>query len=68
MIVCEDAGQVDKIASVRDNLPALEHVVVIDGPVAGVPTMDDVAEAGRQGDWSELTALARSGRSPTTPA
>ena len=58
VIVCEDAGQVDKIASVRDNLPALEHVIVIDGSVAGVPTMDDIAETGRQGDPSELTALA----------
>src|SRR5215218_556902 len=29
-VVCEDASQVAKIAEVRDNLPDLRHVVVID--------------------------------------
>ncbi len=43
VIICEDAGQVAKIELVRGNLPALEHVVVIDGGVDGVPTMDEVA-------------------------
>ena len=32
MIVCEDASQLTKIDAVRDRLPALRQIVVIDGP------------------------------------
>ena len=59
LIVCEDPGQVAKIDVVRSNLPALEHVVVIDGGVDGVTTMDEVAAMGRDGDQTELDERAR---------
>jgi long-chain acyl-CoA synthetase len=59
-IVCEDAGQVAKIAEVRAKLPALRHVVVIDPegvPAdAGAVTLDDLRERGRGRDRAELTA------------
>ena len=54
VIVCENPDQVGKIAVVRDNLPTLEHVVVIDGEVDGVPTMEQVAATGREDDPTEL--------------
>ena len=38
-VVCEDAGQVAKIVEVRDNLPNLRHIVVIDP--SGDPTTDN---------------------------
>jgi long-chain acyl-CoA synthetase len=48
-IVCEDASQVAKIVAVRDNLPNLETVIVIDpsGDVADAIALDDVRERGR---------------------
>jgi long-chain acyl-CoA synthetase len=58
VIICEDAAQLAKIVSVRANLPELEHVVVIDGGVDGVSTMDQVAELGRSGDPAELDGRA----------
>src|SRR5688572_13214790 len=48
-IVCEDAGQVAKIRQVRDNLPALETIVVIDptGDVGDAIPLDALRERGR---------------------
>src|SRR3954470_18033182 len=48
-IVCEDASQVAKIVAVRDNLPKLEAVIVIDpsGDVADAIALDDIRERGR---------------------
>jgi long-chain acyl-CoA synthetase len=54
VIVCEDAAQVAKIASVRSNLPGLEHIVVIDGRADGAMTVEELAERGRQGDPAQL--------------
>jgi long-chain acyl-CoA synthetase len=54
VILCEDAAQVAKIESVRANLTALEHVVVIDGSVDGALTIDELAERGRRRDPAEL--------------
>ncbi len=34
-VFCEDAAQVAKLAGVRDGLPALEHVIVMDGDAEG---------------------------------
>jgi long-chain acyl-CoA synthetase len=59
VVVCENPDQVGKIGLVRDNLPALEHVVVIDGRADGVPTMDEVAATGRGDDPVELDERAR---------
>ena len=48
-IICEDASQVAKIVAVRDNLPNLKTVIVIDssGDVADAIALDDVRERGR---------------------
>jgi long-chain acyl-CoA synthetase len=59
VIVCEDASQVAKLEAVRGNLSSLEHVVVMDGPVPGVPTIDDVTAGGRGADPAELGERAR---------
>ena len=55
-IVCEDASQVAKIVEVRDNLPALRHVIVVDpsGDVADAIALDDLRERGRGRDEAEL--------------
>jgi long-chain acyl-CoA synthetase len=57
-IVCEDATQVAKIVAVRDNLPALRTIVVIDpgGDTADAITLDEVRERGRGRDGAELEA------------
>src|SRR5215207_5008697 len=57
-IVCEDASQVAKIVEVRDNLPALQHVIVVDpgGDVADAVSLDDLREHGRGRDEAELKA------------
>jgi long-chain acyl-CoA synthetase len=44
-VICEDAAQVDKIRAIRGECPALEHVIAMT-PVAGVPTIADIAAAG----------------------
>jgi long-chain acyl-CoA synthetase len=65
-VVCEDATQVAKIVEVRDALPALEHVIVIDPagqaepatsearPIADAISLDDLRERGRGRDEAEL--------------
>jgi len=54
VVVCENTGQVAKIAEVRKGLPAVEHIVVIDGPVDDTLGIDELAERGRARDESEL--------------
>ncbi|MBI2705731.1 MAG: long-chain fatty acid--CoA ligase [Actinobacteria bacterium] len=56
MVIAEDANQVAKIETVRDGLPALEHVVLIDGDGSGLPTLDSLAADGQDHDDSELRA------------
>src|SRR3712207_1020674 len=55
-IVCEDASQVAKIVQVRDSLPELRHIVVIDpsGDVADAIALDELRERGRGRDAGEL--------------
>src|SRR4051794_23971040 len=57
-IVCEDAEQVAKIVAVRDRLPELRTIVVIDpsGVTADAIALDEVRERGRGRDASELDA------------
>jgi long-chain acyl-CoA synthetase len=59
-IVCEDASQVAKIAAVRERLPALRTIVVIDpsGDVGDAIALDAVRERGRTRDAAELEARA----------
>ena len=60
LIVCEDAEQVTKIAAVRDQLPALETVVVMEaeGAPEGTITLDALRERGRSRPEDELAARA----------
>jgi len=59
-VVCEDASQVAKIVEVRERLPALKTIVVIDaeGDVADAIALDEVRERGRGGDAAELERRA----------
>ena len=59
-IVCEDASQVAKIVAVRDRLPALEAVIVIDpaGDVADAMPLDELRERGRGRDAAEVAERA----------
>jgi long-chain acyl-CoA synthetase len=52
MIVCEDDSQAEKIAQVRDRLPALEHVIVIERD------LEALRERGRRRDPGEVAARA----------
>src|SRR4051794_15662110 len=57
-IVCENAEQVGKIVAVRDRLPALRTLIVIDpaGDTADAIALDDIRERGRGRDAAELDA------------
>jgi long-chain acyl-CoA synthetase len=57
-VICEDASQLAKIEAVRDRLPSLEHVIVIDpaGAQGDAISLDDLRERGRGRDAAELTA------------
>jgi long-chain acyl-CoA synthetase len=56
VVICEDASQVAKVTEVRDRLPQLEHVIVIDSqdsPLEAI-ALEDLRARGRQGDPAEL--------------
>jgi len=57
-IVCEDASQVAKIEAIRDQLPSLRHIVVIDGAQdgEGTVTLDELRARGRVRERGELDA------------
>jgi long-chain acyl-CoA synthetase len=59
-VICEDAAQVAKIVAVRDRLPHLRTIVVIDatGDVADAVPLDEVRARGQQRDPAELEARA----------
>jgi long-chain acyl-CoA synthetase len=53
-IVCDDAAQVAKIDAVRDELPALEWIVVLDGVADGAIPVADLRARGADRDPQEL--------------
>jgi long-chain acyl-CoA synthetase len=57
-IVCDDAVQMAKIAAVRERLPALRTIIVIDpsGETGDAIALDELRERGRSLDRSELDA------------
>src|SRR4051812_197996 len=63
-VVCEDAAQVAKILAVRDQLPALETIVVIDPMAAGAAgadeaiALEEIRRHGRERDPAELRERA----------
>jgi long-chain acyl-CoA synthetase len=57
VVIAENEAQVDKLRSVRDQIPAVRHVVVIDGEAGGddwVMTLDEVRARGRERDPAEF--------------
>jgi long-chain acyl-CoA synthetase len=59
--ICENGSQVAKIVAVRDRLPHLRAIVVMDpaGDTAGAIPLDDVAARGRTADAAALDARRR---------
>jgi len=57
-VVCEDAEQVAKIVAVRDRLPELRTIIVIDpaGDVADAVPLEELRARGRGRDAAELDA------------
>ena len=67
VIICEDSSQVAKIEAVRDQLPALRQIVVIDGAATGADSvaLDEVRARGRARDRAELDARIAAWAKPT---
>ena len=61
-LFAEDASQVAKIAKVRDRLPTLEAVIVLDGEADGAITLGELRARGRGRDAAEVTARAQAVR------
>jgi len=57
-LFAEDAEQAAKIAQVRDRLPNLEAVVVLDGSADGAMTLDELRERGRARSHDEVAERA----------
>jgi long-chain acyl-CoA synthetase len=59
-LFAEDASQVAKIAAVREHLPQLEAVIVMDpsGDVGDSISLDDLRERGRRRDAAEVAEVA----------
>jgi len=57
-LFAENADQVAKIAEVRDRLPALEAVIVLDGQAEGAIPLDELHERGRGRDRAEVSERA----------
>jgi len=55
-VICEDASQIAKVRAVRDRLPELEQIFVIDpaGEVGDAIPVEQLRERGRDGDVAEL--------------
>ena len=51
-VFCEDETQLEKIRAVRERLPELEHVILIDGEADGAVSLEDLR--GRGADAAEL--------------
>jgi len=61
IVVCSDLEMWRKVAAVRDALPALERVILVEGdPPAGTHALSDVADMGRRVDQEEPGRFERS--------
>src|SRR3954454_20964929 len=63
-VICEDAGQGAKIAAVRDRLPSLRHLIIVDpsGDLGDAISLDALRERGRGGDEAVLEQRMNGGR------
>ena len=58
-IICEDASQLAKVLAIRERIPAVSKVIVIDGEAGGeleAVTLEQVRERGASRDLAELEA------------
>jgi long-chain acyl-CoA synthetase len=61
IIVCSDLEMWRKVEAVRDALPALERIILVEGdPPAGTHALSDVVDMGRRVDAEEPERFARS--------
>jgi long-chain acyl-CoA synthetase len=58
LLFAEDAEQAAKIAQVRDRLPNLEAVIVLDGSADGAITLDELRQRGRGRSHDEVAERA----------
>ena len=65
-IVCENADQVAKIVAVRDQLPALEWIAVLEGDAGDAISADEIRRRGREAGADELRRRAAA-VDPTDP-
>jgi long-chain acyl-CoA synthetase len=71
VIVCEDQEQLDKVLEVRERLPRLKTLVVIDErglrryDRTGLVSFDEVLEIGRQAEQRDPSAAAAALRTPS---
>ena len=55
-LFCEDEGQLEKLAVIRDALPGLKHVLRFEGEGSGAMTLDDLRAAGAEVSDDDLDA------------
>src|SRR4051812_28842023 len=67
VIFCEDADQAAMIEKVRGELPALEHVVLLDGSADGAIGLDELRERGRDAGNTDELSKRRDGVSEDDP-
>ena len=56
VVFCEDQDQLDKIAQIRVELPALKHVIAFDGSIRGSLSLDVLRERGGSVSDAEVEA------------
>ena len=59
-IFCEDDGQIDKLAEIRDRLPALRHVIRFEGESEGAITLAQLRAKGADVSDEQLDERVRS--------
>ena len=60
VVFVEDAEQLEKVQAVRDRLPKLEHVILIEGSDLDAISLDDLASHGEELEASDWEARYRS--------
>ncbi len=66
-VICENAAQLAKVEQVRQRLPELRHIIVVDSPGAQATSLEQLRVRGREGDRSELERRV-AGVRPDDPA
>jgi long-chain acyl-CoA synthetase len=64
VVVVEDAEQLEKVRAIRDQLPQLEHIVLMTGSAEDALSSDDLAAKGAGADiagWEELYSAVTPG-------